>query len=79
MITTGCDGGEPAFRYLRRCSQDGNIKVHEIAHRLVETVGPDHQGCDFVMAFLNDLAQSPRHLASTLRRGRHPAATLLHA
>jgi ANTAR domain/PAS fold len=57
MIATGCDS-EAAFRCLRRCSQDANIKVHEIAHRLVETVGPDHRGGDFVMAFLRDLGRS---------------------
>lgn len=62
MIATGCDS-EAAFKYLSRCSQDANIKVHEIAHRLVESVGPGHRGGDFVMAFLEDLGRSPSHLA----------------
>jgi hypothetical protein len=61
MIATGCDG-EAAFRYLRRCSQDANIKVQEIAHRLVEAVGPDHCGGEYVLTFLNGLGQASRPL-----------------
>jgi hypothetical protein len=61
MVATGLDA-EAAFAYLRRCSQDSNIKVAEIAHRLVEAVGPGHRGGDFVTAFLDELRQS-RHLA----------------
>jgi hypothetical protein len=62
MIATGC-GSEAALACLRRCSQDANIKVVEIARRLVETVGPNHRGGDFVMAFLDDLGRSSRRLA----------------
>jgi len=37
MLTTGCDA-DGAFGLLRRYSQQGNVKLNEIAHRLVESV-----------------------------------------
>jgi hypothetical protein len=62
MVATGCDG-DTAFACLRRYSQDANLKVHEIAHRLVEAVGPDNLGTDFVMTFLDELVRASRRPA----------------
>lgn len=60
MVATGCDS-EEAFGCLRRCSQDANLKLHQVAHRLVQAVGPDQRGGDFVLAFLVGMAQSSPH------------------
>ncbi len=62
MIATGCDG-DAAFACLRRYSQDANIKIHDVAHRLVAAVGPDHRGSDLIICFLDDLALSSRRPA----------------
>jgi hypothetical protein len=61
MMATGCNS-EAAFAHLRRCPSHANLKVHEIAHRLVDEVGPEQQGSVFVMNFLSDLARRPRRL-----------------
>jgi hypothetical protein len=62
MIATGCNS-DAAFACLRRYSQETNMKVHDIAHRLIEAVSPENRGGDFVMAFLADLSKSSRHFA----------------
>lgn len=54
MLATGCDAAA-AFGTLRRHSQNANIKLHEVARRLVEAISPEHRGSDLVMAFLEDL------------------------
>ena len=54
MIATGCSSAD-AFACLRRYSQAANMKVHDIAHQLVEAVSPDHRGSDLVIPFLEDL------------------------
>jgi hypothetical protein len=59
MLATGCDS-EAAFACLRRYSQTTNMKIHDIAHRLVEAVGPDHYGTRLVMTVLDDLARGSR-------------------
>jgi hypothetical protein len=59
MLATGCHS-EAAFACLRRYSQTTNMKVHDIAHRLVEAVDPDHHGTDLVMIVLTDLARDSR-------------------
>jgi hypothetical protein len=56
MVATGCDS-DAAFASLRRYSQASNLKVHDIAHRLVDAVGPDNRGSDLVIPFLEDLVQ----------------------
>lgn len=38
MLATGCDT-DTAFGVLRRASQQGNVKVHAIAHRMVAAAG----------------------------------------
>jgi hypothetical protein len=62
MIATGCSS-EDAFACLRRYSQAANLKVHDIARRLVEAVSPEHRGSDVVMPFLDELARSARRTA----------------
>lgn len=62
MIATGF-GADVAFSCLRRCSQEANLKVHDIAHRLVDAVGPDNRGSDFVLTFLDDLVRAARRPA----------------
>jgi hypothetical protein len=54
MIATGCDS-DAAFTCLRRYSQAANLKVHDIAHRLLEAVDPEHRGSDLVLPFLEGL------------------------
>jgi hypothetical protein len=62
MVATGRDS-EAAFAYLRACSQDSNIKLQEVAHRLVDAVGPENRGADFVTAFLDELREPSRRFA----------------
>jgi hypothetical protein len=62
MIATGCDSNA-AFACLRRYSQETNLKVHTIAHRLVDAITPDNRGSDFVMSFLEDLRDASRQSA----------------
>jgi hypothetical protein len=60
MIATGCDS-DAAFACLRSYSQETNMKVHDIAHRLIEAVSAENRGSHFVMAFLADLEKSASH------------------
>lgn len=62
MMATGCSA-EAAFSCLRRYSQQGNLKVHEIARRLVDAVSAGQRGSDFVLAFLDDLVRAERRPA----------------
>jgi hypothetical protein len=62
MVATGCDS-DAAFACLRRYSQEANVKVHDIAHRLVDAVSPDNRGGEFVMAFLDGLKRPSRRSA----------------
>jgi hypothetical protein len=59
MIATGCDSAA-AFSCLRRYSQEANMKVHDIAHRLVAAVDPDHRGSDLVIPLLDGLVRRAR-------------------
>jgi len=56
MVATGCRS-DAAFACLRRYSQAANLKVHDIAHQLIEAVGPDNRGSDLVVPFLEGLVQ----------------------
>jgi hypothetical protein len=67
MLATGCDS-EAAFACLRRYSQTTNMKVYDIAHRLVATVDADHHGTHLVMTVLDDLA--PARKGAKQRRTR---------
>jgi hypothetical protein len=58
MIATGCSS-DAAFACLRRYSQAANMKLHDIAHRLVDSIGPDNRGSELVVPFLEDLVQAP--------------------
>jgi hypothetical protein len=51
MLATGCDAGD-AFQVLRRHSQRANVKLHEVAHRLVEEVRTGPGGGDRVLKLL---------------------------
>ena len=57
MAANGCDE-EEAFRHLRRCSQHANLKVNEVARRLVAAVVAPEGGAGFVLPFLDDLVAS---------------------
>jgi hypothetical protein len=57
MAATGCDA-EEAFAHLRRCSQRANVKVNEVAHRLVAAAVGTGGGTGFVLPFLDDLVAS---------------------
>jgi PAS domain S-box-containing protein len=63
MLATGCDG-DAAFACLRRYSQDANVKVRDLAHRLVDAVGAEFRGSDQVMSFLDGMVESPRPVAA---------------
>jgi hypothetical protein len=58
MFATGCDA-DAAFDLLRRRSMTMNLKVHEIAHRVVDSIGrqlrADPGTCTSVMGWLEDL------------------------
>jgi len=58
MIATG-GSSDTAFACLRRYSQAANMKLHDIAHRLVDAVSPGNRGSDFVIPFLEDLVHGP--------------------
>jgi hypothetical protein len=62
MLATGCDS-DAAFACLRRYSQDANMKVHDIAHRLVAAVSPENRENHFVIAFLDSLKPPSRRSA----------------
>lgn len=71
MLATGCDS-DTAFAVLRRYSQNGNLKLHVVAQRLVAASRSTGPGAGGVIAFLNELApshsafddQSPVHAGS---------------
>jgi PAS domain S-box-containing protein len=58
MVVTGCDA-EGAFALLRHYSQQGNVKLNEVAHRLVATVASARSSGEAtgatVMSFLEGL------------------------
>jgi len=62
MLALGCDA-DTAFQVLRRYSQDANTKLHDVAGRLVDAVGPDVSDSHRVVPFLDGL-----------KNGHHPAA-----
>lgn len=44
-LATGCDGDE-AFELLRRASQNANVKLRDVAHLVVDAVGPEVKASD---------------------------------
>lgn len=54
MLALGCDAGT-AFQVLRRCSQDANTKLYDVAGALVGAVGTDVADSHRVLPFLEDL------------------------
>lgn len=54
MLALGC-GADTAFGILRRCSQDTNTKVHDLARRLVELVGTGEVDSDRLVQLLDGL------------------------
>lgn len=58
MLAQGCPADD-AFQALRRCSQDANIKLHEVAARLVEAVHTGAVQGDDLTAFLENLKDEP--------------------
>jgi hypothetical protein len=58
MLATGDDADE-AFARLRHYSQHTNLKLHDIARRLVEAIGP-RQGGEGVVPFLESLTTKSR-------------------
>lgn len=62
MLVNGCDADE-AFGILRRCSANANIKLHDVAHRLVDAVGPQFHGSD-----------DPRTAINTFLEGLKPVS-----
>jgi len=65
MGATGCDA-DAAFAVLRRYSSTSNLKVHDLAYRLMEAVrreaadtGSRQRSGDAVLELLEDLAQPP--------------------
>ncbi|WP_295656270.1 PAS and ANTAR domain-containing protein [uncultured Nocardioides sp.] len=59
MLATGCEG-DIAFDQLRRCSHHANLKLHEVARRLVRRVEAGGQGADLVMTVLTEVVESSR-------------------
>ena len=66
MLATGCDG-DVAFQHLRTCSHHANLKLHEVARRLVQTVEAGGRGTDLVMDVLADLVEASRQGLSARR------------
>jgi len=54
MLARGCDADD-AFAYLRRCSQDANVKLNELARRLVDAVGTEVGGSEDVVPYVAGL------------------------
>lgn len=54
MLAAGC-GPDEAFDLLRRASQHTNVKLHEIARRMVTAVGSQLRSGDDVMALLGTI------------------------
>jgi hypothetical protein len=57
--TTGCDADE-AFQLLRRSSQRANLKLNEIARRLVDAVGTRLWVGDETRVSLDDFLKDPK-------------------
>jgi hypothetical protein len=55
MLAAGCDA-EEAFAMLRRASQNTNVKLHDIAHRMVSAVGTQLHNSDDIMALLGQVS-----------------------
>lgn len=55
MLDTGCDP-DTAFACLRRYSQNTNLKLHDVARRLIDSSTSSGRKSGGVVAFLNDLA-----------------------
>jgi len=62
MIATGCSS-DAAFACLRRYSQAANMKLHDIAHKLVDAVSPTNRGSDLVIPLLEDLVHGAARTA----------------
>jgi len=56
MVATGGDP-DTAFAVLARASQDSNLKVHDVAQRLVAACPSTSQPADWVTGFLDDLVR----------------------
>jgi hypothetical protein len=54
MLATGCDAGE-AFQLLRRHSQRANVKLHDVAQRLVEQVRSGRGSAGQVLSVLESV------------------------
>lgn len=54
MLALGCDA-DAAFQLLRRCSQDTNTKLHDVARQLVEVVGIGQAGSERLVRLLDGL------------------------
>lgn len=63
MLAGGC-GADDAFRLLSRCSQNANLKLHDVAHRLVDAAGGRLRSGDQVVAFLKELGLQKASRAS---------------
>lgn len=65
MFATGCDA-DAAFGLLRKYSQNANIKLHDVAHRLVEATGREVSAGYQVAALYDSLKNSvaTRHVVS---------------
>lgn len=66
MVATGCEG-DAAFDRLRECSQHANLKLHEVARRLVGSVERGGRGTDLVHEVLADLVASSRRAVGERR------------
>jgi hypothetical protein len=67
MLDTGCEG-DAAFDQLRQCSHHANLKLHEVARRLVQAVEAGGHGTESVMAVLVGIVEASRHAAPEARR-----------
>lgn len=59
MLAGGGDA-DTAFRVLRRCSQNANVKLYEVADRLVQAVSTGALAGEQVAAFLEDLVREAK-------------------
>jgi hypothetical protein len=63
MFATGCDA-DAAFDLLRRRSMTMNVKLHEVAHHLVDAIGLELRAgqdtCATVMGWLEGLSHGAR-------------------
>lgn len=56
MIALGCDSDE-AFDCLRHHSQTANVKLHDIAHRIVDAVTAERRGVEVVNRVLAEVVR----------------------